>query len=201
MLAKFGVQLQEPDEILGFSSTVNGGISLTPIQTHRHVLVALVERSSGSAKLIFINEPFHDSNKIYSSLSGLPIGPFDDFLLESVGFESTMFDSIAVTSNVVNADHGAPPTLASALIGGSWIEQNITVSPSHKVLLAYKVIGASAWKGIVVSWGDFSNRDFTAENLAKCVPEEAFSELQPLLIVPIVCPLRVKREGGVVFVG
>jgi hypothetical protein len=205
LLARFGVSLEEPDEILGFSSTIDGPISLTPIQSNRRVIAVRhrppTTTSSQSSVLFTVVEPFHDSNKIYSSLSGLPFGPFVGFDPESIGFES--FAERLGGGEAGQVEALEEPRIDEMLIGGSWVGAGQKISPPHKVLVAVLAVGSGQWRGVLVpraALGGLRSDDIV-EAIENGKDKDILQQHEESIIVPICCPKRVKRDGGVVFVG
>jgi hypothetical protein len=184
--------------IAGFSSTIEGEVSLTPIKADRNVCL-IRYTDSGAVELIEVKEPFHDSNKLYASLRSYPTHlKINVPEIEDLGVENVLEKHACAELPAVEEYKAQLPPM----IGGAWIlsTSKPEVPSSTKIALCFKE--GAQWSVVAVTVNEL-----ISESTGNWSPQKVQTSLETLniprgsTIIPIMRPLRIETAAGVVFVG
>eukprot|EP01006_Ploeotia_vitrea_P064904 TRINITY_DN89319_c0_g1_i1.p1 TRINITY_DN89319_c0_g1~~TRINITY_DN89319_c0_g1_i1.p1 ORF type:complete len:205 (+),score=32.64 TRINITY_DN89319_c0_g1_i1:210-824(+) len=189
--------------IAGFSGS-DRNVSLTSIKKTRKVtFFKILQAAEGTKetdvkfKQVTVEEPFHDSNKIFSMMRSLPRGEACELDLEDVGFEDSYHYS--PTTALQEEDCGAPGELP-ALVGGGWVDKEHQPDESTRLGLAVPS-SDRRWKVVVVEFKAIGGKWDAQAVVSQVLAHGLVDPKVGGLFIPILQPMREHSAQGVLFVG
>ncbi|KAJ3056970.1 hypothetical protein HK102_011118 [Quaeritorhiza haematococci] len=178
--------------ILGFASDMaavqRGDISLQSIRSTHQIVCYRITTPSQLEKLSVL-EPFHDSNKLYASMSGLPTGEITAIDLEDFGIEQKAFDATEPAKDGVR------------IMGSNWLQPGDDSGTTATTRIAVAVRKEDGkWVWVNYKMGETRIEDWNAGKIAGVLAEHGLNHIDNL-VLPVLQPKRVITPNGVVFVG